>query len=175
VSVFAVEHTPGLRLVRRRPGESLDEVGLRPDLTIEGVGRKDGHLNSAFGRNAAARIHDVRVTVSADSERSLVAARSGERQVFEVYLRCILAVIPGVGNADGRTVRSDGEGLPVMGNRYLINDQRWQVARCKRNKAALFLSSFDSWDISGRGGIGLSPCYAWNHKAHSQGLFSSLE
>ena len=67
-SVFAVEHTPGLRLVRRRPGASLDEVGLRPYFAIDGAGRNDGHLNSAFGRNAAAGIHDVRVTASFGKE-----------------------------------------------------------------------------------------------------------
>jgi len=67
-SVFAVEHTPGLRLVRRRPGASPNEVGLRPDLAIDGAGRNDGNLNSVFRRNAAAGVHDVRVTASAGTE-----------------------------------------------------------------------------------------------------------
>ena len=67
-SVFAVEHTPGLRLVRRRPSASLDEVGLCPDFAFDGPRRNDCHLNRAFGRHAATGIHNVRVPVSPDTE-----------------------------------------------------------------------------------------------------------
>ena len=67
-NVFAIEHLPARWLVRRGPVLPLNEVGLCPYLTIDGVGSEDGHLNSAFGRNSAPRIHNVRVTVSGDAE-----------------------------------------------------------------------------------------------------------
>jgi hypothetical protein len=54
--------------VRRCPGESLDEVGLGPDLAIDAAGCNDTHLNSAFGRNASAGIHNALVTAFADAE-----------------------------------------------------------------------------------------------------------